>query len=338
MALRFLEGFEVDGGNPTQLSRKYDVAAGVSATTGRLHGTSGQLNTTSGRLRTRSLGSPTGTCIIGFAFQSTESGSASEGMKVVILNGASEQIRMETVEVTSTTFRWDIYRGATLLASSSSFSTLNWHYFELEVVVDTSVGSYELRRNETLDISDAGVNTADSGSANWDTVDFQNFNGSDAVRLDDVYICDSTGTLNNDFLGDSVVEGRLPTGDGATTDWTPSTGAVHWDLLDDTTDATNVTSNNAGDIDYLTFDSLSFITGTVHGAMACMSVALDALGTRTVRLKALSGASTGDGSSQVVESTDYAILFDVFETDPNTSSAWAISDLNNASFGFELVS
>lgn len=338
MALLFMEGFEVDGGNANALSRKYDEATNATNTdTGRLHGTALQLSSNT-RLRTRTLGSPTGTVVIGFGYKDGTVGASAEDLKISILSGVEEQLRLQFVSVTTTTFRIDIYRGATLVASSSNFSTLNWHYFEFKATIDPTSGTYELRRNESADISDTGVNTANTGSANWDTIDILN-DGLDAgVRLDDIYVLDGTGSANNDFLGDSVIEGRLPTGDGSTTDWTPSSGANHWDLLDDTTDSTNVSASNSGDIDYLTFDALSFITGTIHGVMSMMTVGLDVLGTRTVRLKALSNASTTNGASQTVETTGYVTFYEVFEQDPDTSSAWSISGLNAAEFGFELVS
>lgn len=338
MALLFFEGFEVDGGNSTALGRKYDLASSASGTgTGRLHGTACAL--ANGRLRTRSLTSPTGTVVVGFGYQDSNTGSSAGGFEVVILNGVNEQLKLVTVSVTTSTFRIDLYRGATLLASSASYSTLNWHYFEFKAVIATGTGgSYELRHNETTDFSDTGVNTANSGSASWDAIDLNNTAGTTGIRIDDIYVLDGTGSVNNDFLGDSVVEGRLPTGDGATLDWTPSTGSAHWSLLDDTDDATRVTTDTPGDIDYLTFDSLSFITGTIHGVMTITTVGLDQLGSRTMRNKVLSAAATANGATQAVETTTFSSIFDVFETDPNTSSAWSISAVNAASFGFELVS
>lgn len=339
MALRFMEGFEVSGGNSTAMSRKYDLAATAgTTTTGRLHGVA--LSVGAGtRIRTRSLGSPTGTVVLGFGYRDSNVGASAEDLEFVILNGVAEQLKLVVVSVTTSTFRIDLYRGATLLDSSASYSTQNWHYFEFKAVIATGTGgSYTLRHNQTVDFSDTGVNTANSGAADWDALDIHNTGVDGSMALDDIYLLDGTGSANNDFLGDSVIEGRLPTGDGGTLDWTPSSGAVHWDLLDDFTDSTNVSSDTPGDIDYLTFDSLSFITGTIHGVMTMMTVGLDALGTRTVRHKALSGATTGNGSSQTVETTGYTTLYDIFEQDPDTAAAWDIAGINAATFGFELVS
>lgn len=338
MALLFMEGFEVDGGNATALSRKYDLASSATGTaTGRLHGTAINMGSST-RLRTRALTAATGTVILGFAYKDANA-TAVEDFEIAILNGVEEQLRLVTVQVTSSTFRFDLYRGATLLDSSASYSSLNWHYFEFKAVIATGTGgSYSLRHNTSVDFSDTGVNTADSGSADWDAIDFNNTAGSSGVTLDDIYVCDATGSANNDFLGDCVIEGRLPTGDSTQSDWTPSTGSDHYDLLDDFDDGTFVSTGTANDIDRFTFDSLAFVTGTIFGVMASVTVGLDALGSRTLRLVSESNASTENGSSQVVETTGFTTIYELFEQDPDTSSAWSISGVNAAEFGFELVS
>ena len=339
MALLFMEGFEADGGNANALARKYDAIANATGTaTGRLHGTAFAVAAAS-RLRTRTLTSPTAIAIIGFGYQDGNVGSSAEDLEFRILAGAADQLKLRIVTVTTSTFKVDVMRGATVLGSSAAYSTLNWHYFELKATIHQTTGDWELRHNNSVDVSDAGpVNTADSGAANWDTIDINNTASDANMRLDDIYVLDGSGTDNIDFRGDSVIEGRLPTGDTVTIDWTPSSGIDHWDLLDDTNDATFVSSSVATDVDLLTFDSLSFITGTIYGVMAMMQVGLDVTGTRTVRHKCLSGATTGNGASQVVGTTGFTSLYEIWEQDPNTAAAWTLANLNAADFGYELVS
>lgn len=347
MALLFMEGWEVDGFSQDQnaMARKYAAYSSANGTqTGRLQGLSGTISTNS-VLRTRAFGTPTSTCIIGFGYQDASSGSSSGNFEINIINGAEDQIRLLWVAVTSSTFRIDLKRGSTLIASSPEYSTLNWHYFELKVVVDPSAGTYELRRNETTVFSDTGVNTAESGSANWDAIHLTGIsaegNANGNPRFDDLYVCDGTGSINNDFLGDSVIEGRFPTGDSVVAsmlDWTPSSGMDHYDLLDDAVDNNNVTSNTPGDVDLLTFDSLAFITGTIHGVMSMTTAGLDASGTRTMRNITRSNGTNYNGASQVVETTGWRTFFEIWETDPDTGVKWTLSGLNAAEFGFELVS
>lgn len=344
MALLFMEGFEGHGGSSVPiLAHKYAATTLWGATsTGRLQGLSGDI--ASGFFaRTRSFGVATATCVIGFGYQDATTGTSSSNLEINIINGASDQLRLRIVGVTTSTFRVDLMRGATLIVSSPEYSTLNWHYFELKATIHPSTGSYELRRNEATVFSDTGVNTADSGSASWDAVHFDtasegSING--LPKIDDIYILDGLGTINNDFLGDSVIEGRLPTGDSAVPsmlDWTPSTGSTHWDLLADINDNTLVSTGTAGDVDLLTFDSLSFITGTIHGVMTVVQAGLDSVGTRTIRNIARSNSVNYNGASQIVETTDSDGFFEIWETDPDTAVKWTVSGVNAAEFGFELV-
>lgn len=339
MALLFMEGFEVDGADATALGRKWAQATSPgSAQTGRLHGTAlGAQGAT--RLRTPVLTAATGTVVLGFGYKDRTSGSAANGFEIRVLSGATEQLTLRFVQVTSSTFRIDLYRGATLLDSSAAYATGSWHYFEFKAVIATGTGgSYSLRRNTVEAFSDTGVNTANSGAANWNVVYFHGNSATGAPTFDDIYILDGTGSALNDFLGDSTIEGRLPSGDGTTTDWTPSSGSDHYTLLADSTDATRVTSTTAGHVDLLTFDPLSFITGDIHCVMAFATAQLDSLGTRELRLKALSGATTDDGAVQVVGSTSYATFLEIFDVDPDTTTAWTVAGVNAAEFGFELES
>ena len=344
MALLFMEGFESHGGSSTFLARKYATALNWgNVTTGRLQGSCCTIG--SGiNARTSAFGAPTSTCVIGFGYQDATAGGSASNFEINIISGAGDQLRLRFVGVTTTTFRVDLMRGATLIESSPSYSTLNWHYFELKAVIHPATGTYELRRNEILVMSDTGVDTAASGSADWDAIHFTTAADGPlggTARIDDIYILNAVGSINNNFLGDSVIEGRLPTGDSlvsSMSDWTPSSGAAHWSLLNDINDATRVTTGTAGDVDLLTFDSLSFINGTIHGVMTMVQAGLAGLGTRTIRNIARSAGTNYNGASQVVETTGVAGFYEIWETDPDTSVKWTLSGLNAAEFGFELVS
>lgn len=339
MTLLFMEGFEIDGGNSTALDRKYATATSASgSTTGRLHGSAASI-ANNFELRTRTLASPTSTVVLGFGWKDTNSGTTAEDFQFNIMSDTDVQLTLVNVTVSSTTYRWDLYRGATLLGSSAAYSTLNWHYFELTATIHQTTGSYEFRANETLDFQDVGpVNTADSGAANWDTLEMVNTTADGNMAIDDIYVLDNSGSVNNSFLGDSVIEGRLPTSDSTPLDWTPSSGANHWELVDDTSDSTYVSSGTATDKEMFGFDALSFITGTIHGVLQMATVGLDALGTRTVRHLSTSGATTTNGVSQVIETTGFITVYDIIELDPNTAAGWTLSGLNSATFGLELVS
>lgn len=345
MSVLLIEGFETDRSS-TYLGRRYDAAVGWGTDqTGRLQGSSMQ-GASNSVLRTRSFGLKS-TLTFAFAFQYTSSISSPSNPQIVFRRGLTEQCRLQIEGVTSSTFRWVLKRGATTIdTSSSTFATNIWHYFELEVTFNTTTGSYELRHNQVDVMSGTGANTAGSGSNDADVLDLQVLNAS--TRWDDMYLIDDAGTINNSFLGDSVIEGRLPTGDGTLSQWTRSEGAQTFALLDDpadspapnaTQDAELVSSATVGQIDFLTFDPLTFIEGTIHAIQLMASARLDTLGTsRNVRYKLRSGGSNYDGDSFSVASTAFSVEPMVSETDPDTGVKWTPSGVDSAEFGYELVS
>jgi hypothetical protein len=340
MALRWIEGFEIDQSG-TYYDRKYAEAAGLNNfLTGRLHGKC--LSTSiSTEFRPASFGVQN-TWILGFGFQ--HAGASVEDLSDIYIafrRGAEENLRLQFVQDTSTTFKIQVKRGSTVLDTSAAYSAEQWHWFEFKALLDPAAGTYELRHNESTDVSDTGVNTAESGTAGADIIDFQlRYAG---LYLDDLFLCDGSGSNNNDFLGDCVIEGRLPTGDGTTTNFTPSAGVDHYAVLDDPAatpnDSDYVSSNTVGHIDLLTFDNLSFITGQVYGVMVHASIGLDSSGSRTMRAKCRSGGSNYNGSSTwTINSTLFKHFTEIFEVDPDTSSLWTIGDVDSAEFGFEVVS
>lgn len=341
MALRWVEGFEIDQ-HATYMDRKYAEAAGMSSyQTGRLHGKClASVATT--EFRPPSFGLQTN-WILGFGLKHPGASipSALDDVYFVFRRGAEETLRLQFVKENSTQFKFQLKRGSTILDTSALYDVGQWHWFELNVTLHTSTGAYEFRHNESLDFSDTGANTAESGLDDGaDVLDFQFLYSS--FYLDDIYLCDGSGGENDDFRGDSVVEGRLPTGDGSALQWTKSTGATHYALLDDPAtapaDSDYVSSSTVGHEDLLTFDALSFITGQIFGVMVSASIKLDAAGSRTVDARVRSGGSTYAGDTWAVASTLYNHFTSVFELDPDTAALWTVGGVDAAEFGMKVAS
>ncbi len=148
----------------------------------------------------------------------------------------------------------EVYNGATLLGktggtagATAPLADNQWHYVELKGVIDAVSGSWELRIDGAHSDSGSGV---DTGSAS-DEIEF--VLKTTNQYLDDIYIYDGEGTTNNDFLGTVFVEGLLPTADGNSSDWTPSSGTDNYALIDenpsdlDGTDSVSTTTADAKD-------------------------------------------------------------------------------------------
>lgn len=341
--LLHIEGYELN--TDTNLADGvYEFVDNINGSgTGRLHGNSYAPSSSTGTKRTRSFGLKS-ELIYGFGFQYIGTTVATDAQPQIIWKqGATEQLRMQFERVSNSSFRWVFYRGATVVGTSSAFTNLNWHYFEVRVVIDPAAGEIELRQNQQVDINLTGLNTADVGTIDADVVEWDTRNSN--IRWDDEYILDTTGSVNNDFLGDSVIEGRLPTGDGTYEEWTLSSGSNMFALLDDPSGVSgasssggSITSDTIGERFLVTFNALSFITGQVHGVYMHMRSRLDAVGVRDLKFLIRSGGTDYDGDTVTVNSTNLSTFTMMSETDPDTGVKWTIAGVDAAEFGGEVVS
>ena len=349
MTCVWIEGFETHYGT-TQIARKYASSSGsMSNQSGRVFGRSGGV--TSLVAVTPSIGGGDNTFIMGWGMQLTahNNGLNSGNQGLYVETGVDEQFHVELESLFGTGFRLALYRGSTLINTTSYFDFGVWHYFELKVTVrDGTDGAYELRRNGVVEISDTGLNMADNATDGWDIFAFRyTTNTGGALRYDDMYLCNGAGSKNNDFLGPSIVEGILPNGAGASTDWTlGSGGSNNWDQVNDSAASTDENtagginhSDTNGDKDLYAFEDLTQITGTIHAIQVGTQLAMNAAGTRTVKTVYRDPDTTeADGASHVVDSTGYDEFTEVLEDNPASAAAWDVADIDDGQFGVEVVS
>lgn len=333
MALKWIDGGEVwaDSG---YWSRAYASGDATSSSDARLPPGTRSLSMND-HLKTPSLGVQN-TWIVGFGLK-----YSAGTFEWRCLDNDVEQCNLELVD-NGSSFEIALKRGATTIATTAqAFSKSTWHYFELKVTVRTGTdGAYELRCNETTVLSGTGVNLADTGSDGCDAHSF----GHGTPLMDDIYVCDDQGATNNDFLGDSVAVGLLPTADGATNDFAPSAGVDNYALVDDDegipSTADYVASDTNGHKDLYEFEDLPATgLGSIYGVKVTMSAAMETVGNRTLKPKfRSSGGSEGDGGDFVVDGTTVLEHPEILETNPVTASAWTKSDIDGGQLGVEVVS
>jgi len=354
--LRFFDGFETYDDAGCMLRRySLSVSPGATTTTGRLHGDAFSAGAST-VLRTRSL-TLQNTWVYGFGFR-YNNGTVSDdtdSFPLIWLKGTDEQFSLKWEKVSGeNTFEFVLMRGATEVArtsdagNSGKFTALNWHYFEFKITIDPVSGSYEFRHNTQVILSEAGpINTADEGTAGADVAEFAYRNNR--FQLDDKYILDSTGSINNDFLGDAVIEGRYPTGeDLAVHDWTIENGGTpsidtYWEVCDapscTPSPSQYIWSDVVNDDAMMTFNALSFITGQVHAVKVSTDAELDTSGSREFQNLVRSGGTIyTPGVTHTVSTTNVQSFEDILEVDPDTGVKWTIAGVNAADFGVRLFS
>jgi hypothetical protein len=216
-----------------------------------------------------------------------------------------------------------------------------WHFLEATVTIGGS-GSVSLKMDGKTVISASGVNTNETGVAGANGVRIfdhkQTTIGSGGnIRtyyVDDIYVTTGGAT----FSGDVTVENQQPTGDGALSQWTRSTGVSNFGNVDETSpndDTDYNTATAAGNIDTYTFPNLSATAGTVHGVTLNPVVKNNAFDSTTVRSVVRIGGVNYFSAAQASGTVLYRVRPGGFPTSPATGNKFTIAEVNGGEYGVE---
>lgn len=302
----------------------------IAAGTGR-RGGNGWTSSITGRGLNIAITSSS-TVIAGFAL--SMGGAPSSALNIIELREASTlhiALRMNTDLSVS------VLRNTTVLATSAAgvITTSGYCYLELKTLINDTTGTYEVRVNGANILSGTGADTRNSGTGVI-TVAAILFARNGQI-VDDFYICNSAGSVNNDFLGDRRVDAYYPSGNGNSSQLvgSDSNSTDNYLLVDDTNpndDTDYVQSDVVGNKDTYAFQNMLHTPASISGVMILGNAKKDDAGSRSITIVTRSGGTDYDGSTQAL-STSYTYYKEIRETDPATSSAWTQSGFNNAEHG-----
>lgn len=286
-------------------------------------------------------------CIVGFRFKTPSSFNASNDtiLEICSDHATDIQVVLQIKQGTdSSSGEFQINRNTIELGSTSTdvLGTNNWYYIELKLTIDNS-GSYELRLDGVNVLSASGVDT--KNITNTSVANMFVFSGypaaggdsgmiADASALDDIYICDSTGSVNNDFLGPCRVAAIFPDGDQAV-DFSPSTGADNYALVGGTgelDDAEYVQSSTPTDSDVYTYASAPGNIDTIHGVQVNTYSFIDTPVSVTYDVLVNANSVATHGVGNLTGSKSRAVLL---EENPATTTSWDTTAINSVQAGFE---
>ena len=217
-----------------------------------------------------------------------------------------------------------------------------WYYFEIQGKIGASDGFVKFRINEQLVYEEYNIDTLPyQGSGNnqfskvvFDTSIYGRF------YYDDIYILDSLGSKNNDFLGDIRVDSIHPNGAGNYTQLTPSAGN-NYECVDETNmDSSDyVEGANAGDKDSYTYANVptdlddAGIFGIQLRNQAIRTAEAD-----NIKLKGFLRTGLTDYEETTAQSLADTIKSKsvIWEDDPSDSNAWTKAKINACEFGVEV--
>lgn len=232
----------------------------------------------------------------------------------------------------------------TLLASSvaGALPLSSFHRVEMSAKIDSTTGTVEVRVDGQTVLNFTG-NTRNGGtSTNIDTISFVCSEGfyssSNAITIDDLYVCDNQGTVNNTFLGDVQVQTIFPIAAGSTTQFTPTGSASNYVNVNDVPDSSSTynSSSTAGQRDTYAMGDLAAGTGTIYGVQQVMHSFKTSYGNATLKAAQKSGVTVSYGTAHSLSPSNAAYL-DLFETNPATSAPYTASDVDGLEAGAEVV-
>lgn len=320
----------------TSLLRKWSLshlASYYQSRAGRWAGISMECTDNDIYFHSRSLRTESDTVIVGFNAKWTALGNSplwvvcfygytGAGPRLCLTSGGELQIQDQNGTPIGTTSGANITAGV-------------WSHVEVKMVCGAS-GYAVVRVNGVTRLT---TNTFDSRIGSETVYRHLNFRGYPTVYFDDIYCCDATGSVNNDFLGVKQVVALMPNAAGDSNQWTPSSGD-NYACVDErpASDTDYVQSETVDHLDLYNVEAVSSLTGGICG------VQINVVGKSTVdgmpwQLKLpFKGSAQSDGDSVTLWSGTGQCVTRILETNPDTGLPWEISELNNAQFGLKLVS
>lgn len=220
-----------------------------------------------------------------------------------------------------------------------------FNYLEFKFLISDTVGTVDVQVNGQNVLSLTNQDTRNGGSGDdCDTIELDGVDGNNNADyantlFDDFYICDTTGSTNNNFLGPLKVEELNPDGAGNSAQFTPSAGA-NWQAVDETPsddDTTYVSSATANDKDTHTMGNLVNIDGTIYGVQVDAITRVEDATTHTHTNIVRRSTSEANGAAPTISSTSFVAVSDMFEQDPAAGpGAWTVTNVNAMEAGYEV--
>ena len=327
MAITWIDGFDLYSAT-VPLSTRYTLVNTPSLVTGRFGGQALSVNNAAA-----SWGIPiTSTLAFGAALKITSVTSLGSGQKLVSFrnNANGDQV---VIQGTNTGTLIATNGAGTVLGTSAAglFAEGAWHYLEAEITRNATTGAITVYMDGAAVITATSVNT---GGFDIDTLTFPNINDGSTRVWDDLYLC-NVATRK----GESRVAVMAPAADTATIQWTPNSGTVHFNRVNEATFDGDTTYNFAsavGNTDLYTVTALPFTPTSIRAAQTVMCARKDDATTRQLATQLVSGTTTATGATATM-TTSYTITYNIYETDPNTSAAWTPTNLNAVNLGAKVI-
>lgn len=229
------------------------------------------------------------------------------------------------------------YSGTLLATGTATLNASTWYCVEVYALIADSDGAVQVKVDGVSDIDYSG-DTLNSGSevVTKLRIGTGGFNNCARQYVDDLAVNDTTGSINNSWVGRGGIYGLVPSGAGTHTDFTPSTGdnyaAVDEVPPDD--DTSYVESSTAAHVDTYAITNLTPTSGTVLAVQWVARAKLAEAGSGNFQ-RVLRHDSTDYNGGDLAADTSYAYFSEIFQQAPD-STDWDITKVNALEAGMEI--
>lgn len=229
--------------------------------------------------------------------------------------------------------------GSTIATSSPGvIAEDTWYYLEAQLrAVDGATANVYV--NGTLVVSGTG-DFSDTASSVFAA--FGNTDTTVQIVYDDVYVANDASAYDDPF-GDVKIATLLPNADTAQADWAVTGAASGFDAIDDalgtngdgdTTYISDTTLNNKSEFD---MEDLAESPDSIAAIQINTRASKTDTGTIEYTHYVDSSGTESSGTAVAPANGTYALVSDVFETDPNTAAAWTEAGVNAVKLGVEIT-
>lgn len=279
---------------------------------------------------------PVPTAIAGFAFYSATGQQTTVNSYTEICSFREGIYHHVTIHLTGdgTVYAYNVITTTLLGKSAPGKLQLDaWHYVEVKCTVSDTAGVVQVKIDGELILDLSAVDTRNGGTGLIDNV---RIHGNSVNKwFDDFYICDTSGTINNDFLGDVYVDTLFPNAVGSYTQFTASAAADNWTLVDEATPDTAdyVSSATVGAKDTYGLTNLDATERNIYGVQAMALVHKDNPNYRQSAILLKSGTTEVEGAAFTLGNGVAKYDKVLKELDPATAAAWTATGVNALEVG-----
>jgi hypothetical protein len=229
--------------------------------------------------------------------------------------------------------------GSAIASTTSIIPAGVWTLIEIHYKQHSSTGILQVKVNGVQEINFTG-NTQSTSNGGLASFFATTVTGTLGQQIDDLIVHDTSGSVDNSWVGDQFVTMLLPNGDASPNQWTPSTGSNHYAVVDERAsndDTDYLESTTTGFQECWDVTTFTLAAGQEIVAMQSVVVAKRVnLGTpRNLKIGLKAGATTSLDAGRLLATTYTTYRGDIFVNNPDDAQAWQHADMDAVKVVFE---